>query len=39
LTLTDKPFGANAVSVAAVNDALAAARMVFGDRIDREACT
>ena len=39
LTLTDKPFGANAVSVAAVTDALAAARIVFGDRVDREACT
>jgi trimethylamine--corrinoid protein Co-methyltransferase len=38
LTLTDKPFGANAVTVDAVNDALAVARIFFGDRVDREAC-
>ena len=39
VTLTDKPFGAHSVSIACVEDALAVARIVFGDRVDREACT
>ena len=39
VTLTDKPFGGHSVSIACVEDALTVARIVFGDRVDREACT
>ncbi|MGI9117126.1 MAG: trimethylamine methyltransferase family protein [Gaiellales bacterium] len=37
--LTDKPFGGHSVSVDCANDALAVARIVFGDRVEHEACT
>ena len=36
--LTDKPLGGGAVSVDAAEDALAMARIIFGDRMDREVC-
>lgn len=39
ITLTDKPFGAHAISLASAEDGLAMARIVFGDRIDREVVT
>ena len=39
VTLGDKPFGGHSVSVDCAQDALAVARIVFGDRVDREACT
>lgn len=39
ITLTDKPFGAHAISLASAQDGLAMARIVFGDRIDREVVT
>ena len=38
-TLTDKPFGTHSVSIACVEDGIAVARIVCGDRVDREACT
>ncbi len=38
LTLTDKPVGGHSISVAAAEDALAMARIVFGERMDDEAC-
>jgi trimethylamine--corrinoid protein Co-methyltransferase len=37
-TLTDKPLGGGAVSVAAAEDGIAMARILFGDRVDSEAC-
>ena len=37
-TLTDKPAGGHSISIAAAEDGLAMARIVFGDRIDTEAC-
>jgi trimethylamine--corrinoid protein Co-methyltransferase len=37
-TLTDKPAGGHSISVAAAEDALAMARIVFGNRLDSEAC-
>ncbi|MGI9186458.1 MAG: trimethylamine methyltransferase family protein [Gaiellales bacterium] len=39
IELTDKPFGGHSVTKDTCNDALAVARMVFGDRVDREPCT
>ncbi len=39
LTLTDKAIGGGAISIDAANDSIAMARIVFGDRVDREACT
>ncbi len=39
ITLTDKPFGGHSVSLDCAADAIAMARVVFGDRVDREACT
>ncbi len=38
MTLTDKPVGGHSISIAAAEDGLAMARIVFGSRIDSEAC-
>lgn len=37
-TLTDKPLGGGAVSIAAAEDGIAMARILFGDRVGPEAC-
>ena len=39
VTLTDKALGTHAISVASAADGLAVARIVFGDRVDREVVT
>ena len=39
VTLTDKALGTHAISLAAAEDGLAVARIVFGDRVDREVVT
>ena len=39
VTLTDKALGTHAISVDSVTDGLAVARIVFGDRVDREVVT
>ena len=37
--LTDKPFGTHAISVDSAQDGLAVARILFGDRVEREVVT
>lgn len=37
--LTDKPLGTHAISLASVEDGLAVARIVFGDRVDTDVVT